>query len=158
MNAYEMAHVSQKFVQYLQGALSEHGICLSITNLRGSIIASSKECYLGKFCEPALQAINENQTVRVTSQGSPHLSNAREGVYIPLHHGQGFLGALSLEGNLQKAKSLESMCMLTAESFYEMEFYKESYWGKLDQRNIFTKILLYCEEDPFPSEVYNREI
>ena len=42
---------------------------------------------------------------------------------------------------------------LTAEAFFEMEFYKEAYWGKLDQRNIFTKILLYCEEDPFPSEV-----
>ena len=50
---------------------------------------------------------------------------------------------------------MESMCMLTAQSFYEMEFYKEAYWGKLDQRNIFTKILLYCEEDPFPSEVHH---
>ena len=155
MNAFEMAHVSQKFVQHLQGALAEHGICLSITNLRGSIIASANECYLGKFCEPAFRAINENQTVHITSQVPSQLSNAREGIYIPLHHGQSFLGALSLEGNLLEAKSLESMCMLTAQSFYEMEFYKEAYWGKLDQRNIFTKILLYCEEDPFPSEVHH---
>ena len=96
LNAFEMAHVSQKFVQHLQGALAEHGICLSITNLRGSIIASANECYLGKFCEPAFRAINENQTVHITSQVPSQLSNAREGIYIPLHHGQSFLGALSL--------------------------------------------------------------
>ncbi|WP_367931863.1 sugar diacid recognition domain-containing protein [Enterocloster citroniae] len=155
MNAYEMAHVSQKFVQYLQGALAEHGINLNITNQRGMIIASSCEDSIKKFCEPAFRAIDKNQTVLVSCNDSPEFSNAREGIYIPLHHGQNFLGALGLEGNLQQAFSLKSMCLLTAKSFFEMEFYKESYWGKLDQRNIFTKILLYCEEDPFPSEVHH---
>lgn len=155
MNTYEMAHVSQKLVQYLQRSLSEQGICLSITNQRGMIIASSNEDNVGKFCEPALRAITQNQTITISSKGSPELYNAREGVYLPLYHGQSLLGALGLEGDLQQASSLKSMCHLAAESYFEMEYYKESYWGKLDQRNIFTKILLYCEEDPFPSEVHH---
>ncbi|MCI8763083.1 MAG: hypothetical protein HFG58_00605 [Lachnospiraceae bacterium] len=153
MNSYEMIAVAQKLIQYLQPALSRQDIRLGMTNLKGSMIASTCKSYVGKFCEPALQAITQKQTIEVSPDNRASFFLSQEGSYVPVFHGRTLIGALALEGSLSRTKPLEEMCRLTAEAFFETEFYKEAYWGKLDQRNIFTKILLYCEEDPFPSEV-----
>lgn len=153
MNSYEMISVAEKLIHYLQPAMSSQDIQLGMTNLKGTIIASTHRDHVGKFCEPALQSITLKQTVEVSPETRTAFFLGREGSYLPVFHGRNLLGALALEGLLSRTKPLEEMCRLTAEAFFEMEFYKEAYWGKLDQRNIFTKILLYCEEDPFPSEV-----
>ena len=155
MNSYEMKAVSEKFISHLQSALAEHGIQLSVTNTKGTIIASSIEAFCGKFCAPAFRASERKQTVSASSEDSRNASSTAEGVYIPFFHYQTLLGVLALMGDHIRAREFESMVRLSAEAFFEMEFYKEAYWGKLDQRNIFTKILLYCEEDPFPSEVHH---
>jgi len=149
-----MTNVSEKLIRHLQASLAERGLSISITNLKGTVIASSRGDYPGKFCEPASRAIAQEKTIEVSPDGGGNFFIGHEGIYIPLYHSQTLLGALALEGSLHWARALESMCRLTAESFFDMEFYKEAYWGKLDQRNIFTKILLYCEDDPFPSEVH----
>ena len=155
MNSYEMVQVSQKLIQYLNTDLKEHGLYISITNTRGTIIACSLTDRIGKFCEPALQAISQKKNIELHPYDTTRYSTPYEGIYIPLFHLQTLIGTLVLEGDFEQAKSLSSMCSLTANAFFEMEFYKEAYWGKLDQRNIFTKILLYCEDDPFPSEVHH---
>ena len=155
MNSYEMKAVSEKFISHLQSALAEHGIQLSVTNTKGTIIASSIEAFCGKFCAPAFRASERKQTVSASSEDSRNASSTAEGVYIPFFHYQTLLGVLALMGDHIRAREFESRVRLSAEAFFEMEFYKEAYWGKLDQRNIFTKILLYCEEDPFPSEVHH---
>ena len=63
MNSYEMKAVSEKFISHLQSALAEHGIQLSVTNTKGTIIASSIEAFCGKFCAPAFRASERKQTV-----------------------------------------------------------------------------------------------
>lgn len=155
MNSFEVINIAEKFVNYLQKSLSVQGIELSMTNAKGIIIASSRDGYIGKFCIPAMRAIASKQTLSIPPENSTTIPAVNQGIYIPLSHSQQLLGALVLEGSLAVIEPLAPMCTLTANAFFETEFYKEAYWGKLDQRNIFTKILLYCEEDPFPSEVHH---
>lgn len=155
MNSYEMIQVSKKFISHLQSVLLEHELHISVTNTKGIIIASSHPYYEGKYCSPALESITQKETITISSNEDTRSSNILEGVYMPLWYQHYLFGALALTGNFPWAISFQPMCLLTAQSFFEMEYYKEAYWGKLDQRNIFTKILLYCEEDPFPSEVHH---
>ena len=65
MNSYEMVQVSQKLIQYLNTDLKEHGLYISITNTRGTIIACSLTDRIGKFCEPALQAISQKKNIEL---------------------------------------------------------------------------------------------
>ena len=83
MNSYEMKAVSEKFISHLQSALAEHGIQLSVTNTKGTIIASSIEAFCGKFCAPAFRASERKQTVSASSEDSRNASSTAEGVYIP---------------------------------------------------------------------------
>ncbi len=52
LNSYEMITVAEKLIQFLQPAMTSQDIQLSMTNLKGSIIASTRKDNVGKFCEP----------------------------------------------------------------------------------------------------------
>lgn len=122
MNSYEMITMAEKLIQYLQPAMTSQDIQLSMTNLKGSIIASTRKDNVGKFCEPALRSVTRKQTVEVSSETRSAFFLGQEGSYLPVFHGRNVLGVLALEGVLSRTKPLEEMCRLTAEAFLKWNF------------------------------------
>lgn len=148
-------HIAQSIVNKLQKVLSDNECEVGIADIHGHILCCSRPELVGSQQEPAIWAIAQQATISVDKNNMHLFHSARRGVYIPFYDKKTLLGVVILLGQTHALKPVASMAAATAEALFDLENYKSAYWGKLDQRNIFTRVLLYCEEDVYPMEVFN---
>ena len=139
----------------LEAVLGHETVKVGIADNQGIVVIFTDPSSTGKFSEPAYKAIQTGRPVVVDRTNEFLFVASQQGVYVPFFHEKEAVGVILLVGDPELLAKYAGMAALTAQSVYDLESYKASYWGKLDQRNIFTKVLLYYSEDPYPAEAYN---
>jgi len=112
--------ISPDLAQPIVGRLCEVLDCpISITNAKGTIIASSDSSRMGTCHEAALEAISSQSEIQISREKASHYSHTFEGITLPLILHDSCAGALCLRGEPSELSVYASIIQVAVVSLLE---------------------------------------